>query len=86
MKTAVVVCSECKSNMEKPAKELRRQRKSNPERLFYCSRVCYAKHAGRVNLDKSSGLFVVPGDRLCRKRAAQNVSDRPRRARLESRP
>jgi hypothetical protein len=55
MSSIKISCAGCKITFEKFAAEVKRQRKINPNRNFYCSMTCYAHAKGKVNLGNFLG-------------------------------
>lgn len=55
MRDVEVTCAGCGTTILKPSAEVRRQRKRNPDREFFCSMHCYAVHRGHVNLGTHLG-------------------------------
>lgn len=45
----IVSCGECKSPIDKPDKEIKRQLKKNPNRLFFCDTSCSCSYYNRLN-------------------------------------
>jgi hypothetical protein len=46
-------CAGCGKAFQKASAEVTRQRKKNPDRLFFCSRRCYSLARGKANLGTS---------------------------------
>ena len=46
-----LTCAGCGTKFQRPAKEVRRQRKKDPNRDFYCKMPCYGKTAATAHLD-----------------------------------
>ncbi len=67
MKQEQLICTCCGETFSKPSKEVARQRARNPQRAFYCSRSCYARHVGQHNLGHHLGrgnpAVLDPGNR-----------------------
>ena len=53
-----LMCAGCGAEFDKPAKEVRRQRRKDPERAFFCGRSCYSRSRGKANL----GAHLGKGD------------------------
>lgn len=56
MRQILVRCEGCGAEVQKPAKEVRRQLKRNSSARFFCSTVCYAVQSGRDNLGALLGV------------------------------
>lgn len=54
-RTDTVVCAGCGVEFHKPAKEISRQLRHDPNRVFYCTMSCYGHSAGGGNLGGSFG-------------------------------
>ena len=67
-KTTTLNCTGCGKPFEKSAPEVRRQRKVDPDRQFYCTMPCYGRHAGQHNLgpehSRGNPKHLNPGNRL----------------------
>ena len=54
-RTINLVCDGCGESFDKAAAEVKRQRKKNPDRQFFCTMPCYGTHAGDKNLGSHKG-------------------------------
>lgn len=58
MSSVTLVCDGCGSEFKKRKAEVKRQRKKNPERKFYCSMSCYSNSEGKYNLGSRLGAGI----------------------------
>ena len=67
MKMTTLTCP-CGKTFPKPVKEVTRQLKRNPDRVFYCSSSCYGRKTSRHHLGSHLGRgkpqYLKPGNRL----------------------
>lgn len=64
MSSITLTCAGCGTSFEKPTAEVRRQRKKNPDRQFYCTMPCYGRHAGKNNIGENRVTgHLLPGNR-----------------------
>lgn len=59
-----MLCEECKEEIEKPEKEIKRQLKKNPDRKFFCSTRCSCTYWNRLKPRKGNPESLKKGSSL----------------------